>query len=240
MTHTTAIILAAGVGSRLRPLTDDIPKCLVPLGDETILARMVRLLAEAGVDELVVSTGFEATKIHGALGRSPIPVRFVHNPDYASTQNVVSLWRALAVIERGAVIKLDGDVVFDGGLLARIMVAPGDAQVLVDDAEAPPAEAMKVVTEGGFVRRFGKGLDARAAAGESIGIERFNEDSRGVLGAALGRAVAAGRRDVYYEDVYNDLVGEGLAMACVSTQGCAWTEVDDLADLARARTLFGA
>jgi choline kinase len=240
MTHTTAIILAAGVGSRLRPLTDDIPKCLVSLGSETILARMVRLLTEAGVGELVVSTGFEATKIHGALGRSPIPVRFVHNPDYASTQNVVSLWRALAVIERGAVIKLDGDVVFDGGLLARIMVAPGDAQVLVDDAEAPPAEAMKVVTEGGFVRRFGKGLDARAAAGESIGIERFNEDSRGVLGAALGRAVAAGRRDVYYEDVYNDLVGEGLAMACVSTQGCAWTEVDDLADLARARTLFGA
>lgn len=241
MSPTTAIILAAGVGSRLRPFTERAPKCLVTVGGETLLARMVRLLAADGASELVVATGHLDAMVREALRGVALPVRFAHCPDHATTQNVVSLHRALALVAPGRdVVKLDGDVVFDGELLARLRGAAGDAAALVDDGAAPPAEAMKVAVAGGAITRFGKGLDARAAAGESIGVERFAAGSVPALTAAIARAVEGGRTDVYYEDVYNDLLAAGLAMAPVSTAGARWHEIDDADDLARARATFPA
>ncbi|MFO0603291.1 MAG: phosphocholine cytidylyltransferase family protein [Polyangiales bacterium] len=239
MSEVTAIILAAGVGSRLRPLTDAVPKCLVPLGRETLLGRMVRLLAAHGAGELVVATGYREAQVREALASAPIPVRFAHCPDHATTQNVVSLHRALALVAPGRdVVKLDGDVAFDGALLARLFEAGGDAAALVDGGDVPPAEAMKVTARGGRITRFGKGLDAASAAGESIGVERFAAGAVPGLVAAIARAVEGGRTDVYYEDVYNDLLDAGLAMAPVSTEGLRWHEVDDADDLARARAAF--
>jgi len=239
MSEVTAIILAAGVGSRLRPLTDTVPKCLVPLGRETLLGRMVRLLAAHGAGELVVATGYREAQVREALAGAPIPVRFAHCPDHATTQNVVSLHRALALVAPGRdVVKLDGDVAFDGALLARLFEAGGDAAALVDAGDVPPAEAMKAAVRGGRITRFGKGLDAASAAGESIGVERFAAGAVPGLTAAIARAVEGGRTDVYYEDVYNDLLDAGMAMAPVPTAGLRWHEVDDADDLARARAAF--
>jgi choline kinase len=239
MSEVTAIILAAGVGSRLRPLTDAVPKCLVPLGRETLLGRMVRLLAAHGAGELVVATGYREAQVREALAGAPIPVRFAHCPDHATTQNVVSLHRALALVAPGRdVVKLDGDVAFDGALLARLFEAGGDAAALVDAGDVPPAEAMKAAVRDGRITRFGKGLDAASAVGESIGVERFAAGAVPGLTAAIARAVEGGRTDVYYEDVYNDLLDAGLAMAPVPTAGLRWHEVDDADDLARARAAF--
>jgi choline kinase len=233
------IVLAAGVGSRLRPLTDALPKCLVEVGGASMLARAVRLLADAGAREVIVSTGYLDAVVRAAMASAPVPVRFAHNPDYDTTQNVVSLQRALALVPDGCdVVKLDGDVVFEAAVLARLLAAECDACAAIDDAGPPPDEAMKVRAEGGRVVRFGKGLDAASALGESIGIERFAARVVPDLARALSRAIAAGRTDVYYEDVYNDLVAAGLALRPVSVGGLRWNEVDDVDDLARARALF--
>lgn len=239
MNATTAIVLAAGVGSRLRPLTDRVPKCLVPIGRETILARMVRLLAENGVRELVVATGYLEALVRDALRDAPLPVTFAHCPDHATTQNVVSLHRALASVAPGRhVVKLDGDVAFDGAIVARLMASVDDAAAAVDDTAVAPAEAMKVTVAGGRVTRFGKGLDPYAAAGESIGVERFAAGAVPSLRSALAAAIDAGRSDVYYEEVYNDLIAAGLAMRAARVSSLRWCEVDDLDDLAAARRLF--
>lgn len=234
---TTAVILAAGLGSRLRPLTDDRPKCLMDLGGETILGRMVRLLGDAGVTSLVIATGYLPDALHRALAGCALPVRFVHCADYATTQNVVSLHRALSVIDAGDVVKLDGDVVFPVEVLTRLRAAmAGGGAVAVDDREPPRDEAMKVRVEHGVARAFGKGLAAHTCAGESIGVEWFDDAARAHVAAAIARAVSSGRTDVYYEDVYNDAV-DAVAMRCVSVGDLAWTEVDDVSDLARARSL---
>ncbi len=248
---TVGVILAAGVGSRLRPLTEALPKCLVPLTTETILGRMVRLLVEAGVSSLVVSTGFEAPQVEAALARCPVPVRCVHNPDYDRVQNVVSLHRALEAAPPGDFVKLDGDVVFQPAVLSRLLGARGDAQglgwgdgrVALDDRVPPRDEAMKVEAPPGNPRgalRFGKALDPARCTGESIGIEWFGAAARGALAAALASAVAAGHTDLYYEDVYASLVAQGQGLVTVPVGDLDWTEVDDLTDLARARDLVQA
>ncbi|MDB4931826.1 MAG: hypothetical protein JWM10_4310 [Myxococcaceae bacterium] len=236
---TTAILLVAGVGSRLRPLTDRRPKCLASLGGETILARQVRLLAAAGVARLVLSTGFAAEAVREALADAPLPCAFVHNPDYATTQNIVSLHRALAVVA-GDVIKLDGDVVFTDALLPRLLGRDDDAVVAVDDRQPVRDEAMKVRAVGGVAERFGKGIAVAEALGESIGVEWFGGAARATLAAAVGAAVAAGRTDLYYEDVYAEVVARGVKMRCVGVGDLPWTEVDEPADLARAVALVRA
>jgi choline kinase len=237
-TNTVAILLAAGVGSRLRPLTDDRPKCLVSLGHETILHRAVRLLHGAGLRRLVVATGYRAEAVHRALAGAPLEVTFVDNPDYAHTQNVVSLARALeAVRPDEGFVKLDGDLVFTAPVLEALFAGTAAATVAVDRSGTLGAEEMKVLVHDGRVQRFGKGLDPHRAHGESIGIEWFTPSAAPRVRAALAAAVAQGRTDVYYEDVYNDVLDQ-LEMRAIDVPAGAWTEIDDAADLARAQALF--
>lgn len=241
MTPTTAIVLAAGVGSRLRPLTERTPKCLISIGHETIVGRLVRQLAAAGVRELVVATGHLDGLVRDALRDVPMVTRFAHCHDHATTQNVVSLQRAMALVGDGAsVVKFDGDVVLDDAVLTRLFAVGADGAAAVDDRATPPDEAMKVYTRSGGITRFGKGLDAARAAGESIGVECFTADAAGALRRCLDAAVGAGRTDVYYEDVYNDLLDAGRVMRAVTVGDLRWMEVDDADDLSRARAMFGA
>lgn len=236
---TLAVILAAGVGSRLHPLTLDRPKCLVDLGGESILHRMVRLLGAAGVGELVVATGFAAAMVREALRDAPMRVTFAHCADFATTQNSVSLARALAAAPPGPVLKFDGDLVFGAELLARALAGEGST-VLVDDRASPRDEAMKVICDGDRAQRFGKTLDPQAARGESIGVERFTPGDRAVLERVLREAHDRGETDCYYEDLYDRAIARGVSLRAVSVRELPWTEVDDFDDLARARALISA
>lgn len=233
---TAAVILAAGVGSRLRPLTDDRPKCLLSLGHETILGRMVRQLAAAGATSLTVATGYLAERVRESLAVAPLPCRFAHCPDYATTQNAVSLLRALEVAPDGPVLKLDGDLLIPDALLALALHGEG-SKALVDDRAAPRAEAMKVRCEGDRALRFGKDLDPALCRGESIGVERFTREDRARITASLRRAVGRGETGLYYEECYGDAIDEGASLWVASIGDVPWTEVDDLADLERARRI---
>ncbi len=232
-----AVVLAAGVGSRLRPLTDDRPKALVSLGAETILARAVRLLRAHGVEKLVVATGYREDALRTALVAAPLEVVFCPNARYEATQNSVSLALCSAAVGGEAFFKLDGDVVFEATVLRRLDGVGGLA-VAVDGRRKLDAEAMKVLVRDGRVTRFGKELSLDESAGESIGIERVGESLVGPLFTALDRAVTMGRTDLYYEALYDELIADGHVATPVDVSDLAWTEIDDHADLDRARALF--
>lgn len=237
---TVAIVLAAGLGSRLRPLTDDRPKCLVTVGGETLLHRALRLLAASGIERAIVSTGHFHSAVETALADAPLPISPVFNHDHATTQNVVSLARATAgLLPTEGFVKLDGDLVFADSVLRTLWRASGEARVCVDSSTAPRAEAMKLQVGSNRITRFGKALDPVRCHGESIGLEYFDASAARVVSGAVQRAVQMGRTDLYYEDVYNDVL-ESIAMAPVKIDPAHWTEIDDLRDLERARSRFGA
>jgi choline kinase len=238
-TTPLAVILVAGVGSRLRPLTDDRPKALVTVGRETILGRAVRLLVEHGVDSVVLATGYREDAVKAALAATPVRALYCLNERYDSTQNAVSLALCREAVAGRAFFKLDGDVIFRKSVLDRLAASDADIAVAVDRQRPLDAEAMKVeVRDGTRIARFGKGIALEQAAGETIGIERIAERAVEPLFAALDAAVGAGRTDLYYEDVYCDLVADGrLGAQAVDVGDLPWTEVDDAADLERAREL---
>ncbi len=235
------MILVAGVGSRLRPLTDDRPKALVDLGGETILGRALRLLRAHGVDEIVLATGYRADAVRAALASAPVRAVFCQNPRFDSTQNSVSLALCAEAVAGRAFFKLDGDVVFQPEVLTRLDRSTAPLAVAVDRTRRTDAEAMKFrLGEGARIVEFGKGISLDAAAGESIGIERVSKSTSKILFDALGAAGRAGREDLYYEDVYSELIARGATSAeAVDVGDVPWTEVDDPDDLARARRLVG-
>ncbi|MBE7480004.1 MAG: phosphocholine cytidylyltransferase family protein [Polyangiaceae bacterium] len=233
----TAVLLVAGIGSRLRPLTDDRPKALVEVGGETILGRALRLLAAHGVGRVVLATGYREEALRSALAGSPFEVIYCRNERFDSTQNAVSLALCASAVDGRAFFKLDGDVMFRPEVLARLDACEAPLAVAVDRSRRADAEAMKFrLGDGDRIEAFGKGIDLDAAAGESIGIERVAASISPALFAELARPESAA---LYYEDVYSKLIAAGrLEARAVEVGDLPWTEVDDPIDLGRARALF--
>lgn len=242
MKTTAAVILVAGIGSRLRPITDDRPKALVDLGGETILGRAVRLLASYGVRKIVLATGYRDDAVKAAMQSAPVPVvEYCRNPEFDRTQNSVSLALCRDAVGTDAFFKLDGDVVFQRQVLERLDASSAELSVAVDAGRMLDAEAMKVTLSqpgGAQIAAFGKGIPLSQSAGESIGIERISGGFSATLFQALNAAIAAGETGLYYEDVYSRLIAAGsLAAEAVPVADLPWTEVDDFSDLERAREL---
>ncbi len=236
-----AVILVAGVGSRLRPITDTRPKALAPVGEETILGRAVRLLLDFGVSRLILATGYREDAVRAALAGLASEVVYCPNERFDSTQNSVSLALCREAVGGRSFFKLDGDVVFDAELLERIAAPRSELSVGVDSSRKLDAEAMKVVVSGGRVTRFGKGVPLAESHGESIGIERIEAAASGKLFGALDAQIAAGQTGLYYEDVYSQMIGRGELVAEVAeVSGLRWTEVDTFEDLETARRLFAS
>jgi len=236
-----AVILAAGVGSRLRPITDTRPKALAPIGVETILGRAVRLLLDFGISRLVVATGYREDAVRAALSDVPCEVIYCPNPRYDSTQNSVSLALCGSAVRNQSFFKLDGDVVFDAEILERLVAGTRELCVAVDTSRTLDAEAMKVTACADEIRRFGKAIPLSESQGESIGIELIREGASVKLFNALDENMASGVIDLYYEDVYSELIARGeLRAEAIDIAGVRWTEVDTAADLEHARRLFGA
>jgi choline kinase len=241
MKTTAAVILVAGIGSRLRPITDDRPKALVDVGGETILARAVRLLAEYGVRRVVLATGYREDAVKAAMRGAPLAVEYCKNPEFDRTQNSVSLALCRGALGSDAFFKLDGDVVFQRQVLERLDDSSVELAVAVDTGRLLDAEAMKVSVDGSRIRAFGKGITLESSAGESIGIERLSGSAGANVFDALERTIAGGETSLYYEDVYSRLIAQGLLEAeAVGVRDLPWTEVDDFSDLERARELVRA
>jgi len=238
MKTTVAVILVAGIGSRLRPITDDRPKALVDLGGETILGRAVRLLASYGVRKVVLATGYREDAVMAALTDAPVVVEYCRNPEFDRTQNSVSLALCRKAVGSADFFKLDGDVVFQRQVLERLDASSTELAVAVDSGRMLDAEAMKVTVSEIGISAFGKGIALSASAGESIGIERIRGGAVSTVFETLEAVIAGGETGLYYEDVYSRLISAGrLRAEAVPVSDLPWTEVDDFDDLARARAL---
>lgn len=233
----TAIILAAGCGRRLGPLTAHLPKCLLPVGGRSILSQMLARVQRAGVRHAVIVTGFEAEKVRRHVGSLPLPhlqVRFLDNDRFAETNNLYSLHLALTHTAGGVTI-LNGDDLFNVEILRALLRDRSEAAAAVDFTRPLAPDAMKVMLDGPMVTALGKDLPPAAAAGNAIGLYRFRPRAAARLRDEVGRWVADGRVQAYYVAAINALASR-LRLNAVSTAGLTWCEVDDARDLMLAHT----
>ncbi len=235
-----AVVLAAGPGRRLGPLTRDLPKTLLPLGEDgTILDLVLANLASVGVEEVDVVTGFAAGRVDEVVPeleeRHGLRLRPVFNDRAEEWNNAHSLWLARDAFADGALL-VNGDTVHPPSVEIALLAEDADGLVLaVDSSKAPHDEAMKVaLREDGAVEGIGKQL--KGADGEYIGVALIGFAAATSLAEALE---ATWRRDpsLYYEDGFQELVARGETVRATPIGSVDWVEVDDDADLARAREI---
>lgn len=233
-----AVILAAGMATRLRPLTDSTPKCLLEVGGRAILGRAVDELLAAGVDSLAIVTGYRAGMIRDYLARvfPGLPVAYAHNERYAETNNGYSLLLAEPLVKGEAFLLLDSDILFPAELAARVLAAPG-RPALALDRHPCGLEEMKVALDArGLVADIGKDLDPASCAGESIGVEAYGpEDALELFATLRKRIVQEKRENEFYEASFRESIQAGRAYHAVDTSDCPAIEIDSADDLERAR-----
>jgi choline kinase len=178
--------------------------------------------------------------VREAVRELPAEFVFCHNAAYDRTQNSVSLALCRAALEGRSFYKLDGDVVFLPEVLERLEASAAALAVGVDSARMADAEAMKVRVDGtSHIVAFGKSIPLQESAGESIGIERVDAEVSSALFSALQAAMDERRTDLYYEDIYSELIAaQTLDARAIDVGDLPWTEVDTPEDLERARALL--
>lgn len=237
------VILAAGQATRLRPLTDHCPKCLLTVGPETILARTVRLLAGRGLTCFTVVDGFCGDLIRGALVRDfpSLAFTFVRNEDYAATNNA---WSLLLADCRGdePIMLLDSDILCEPGVFDLLLAHLAPNRLGLRTAGDIGDEEMKVRLDGqGRVAELTKAMAPGEAAGESVGIEIFSAGFTAALHGVLHRRLRLeGLVNEYYEAAFTELAQAGWAIAPVDLGGLRCLEIDTPEDLELARRFFGA
>jgi choline kinase len=236
------MVLAAGAGRRLRPYTDTLPKTLVPVdGDTTILDIALGNFAAVGLTDVVVIVGYAAGAVRdrqaGLERRYGVRLTLVHNDKAEIWNNAYSLWLAREHMGDGALL-VNGDTVHPVAVEETLLAAQGDDGLLLAlDTHKPLAdEEMKVrLTADGALARITKQMDPASADGEYIGATLIGGSAAPALADAL-RTTFERDPDLYYEDGYQEMVERGERIASVSIpEGTPWVEVDDHADLAKAR-----
>jgi choline kinase len=238
----TGVVLAAGAGRRLHPLTTTLPKTLLPVSEgRTILELALTNLRAVGIEDVIVVAGFAAERVAEVAPalerRCGVRLELVFNDRAEHWNNAYSLWLARRAFRDTALV-VNGDTVHPASVEERLLAARGAQIVLaIDDAKPLGEEEMKVVvTEDGTVRRISKEVDAVTAEGEYIGVALVEPVAAAPLVDALE---TTWRRDptLYYEDGFQELIDRGGSVRVAPVGTVAWVEVDDHADLARAREI---
>jgi choline kinase len=202
-----AIVLVAGMSTRIRSLTQGLPKSFLKVGDESLIERTLRLLRGAGVETITLVTGFEADVFRDAFPEC----NFVHNPDFATTNTSVSLSLALNarkdnnVADDKTVMVVNGDVYYAEGIL-QDMLAKSEHTLAAVKRHDLSEEEVKVIVEGDRIKRIGKHLDDRFAYGEAFGIYQLNPRFQRYMRQELN---VMGNRKIFYEEAMDRLLGGG-------------------------------
>jgi choline kinase len=240
-----AIVLNAGQGRRLLPLTSVVPKCLLALdGRRSLLQLQLEALARCGITHALVVTGYGADMVEAHLadlGSESIEIDTIYNPFFGTSDNLISCWLSRIAMD-GDFVLLNGDTVFEDAVLLRLLDSVRDPlTVTVDQKLDYDDDDMKVALDGGGrVLAIGKTLPAAAIGGEAIGLIAFIGSGPQLFVEGLERAVrrpGAARR--WYLSVVHELAEEDGVVGTASIRGLWWREIDGNEDLARARREWG-
>jgi choline kinase len=229
-----AIILAAGVGKRLWPVTQHHPKCLIQLGGQTLIARYLRSLAAVGVRQAVVVVGYKKEMIQAAVGSGlhGVSVRYLES-DHYQRGSITSLWRAREELNGDAVI-MDADVLFHQQILDRLVKSSHANALLMDESVRQTGEECMVVSQGGRVIALTKKMpDRYDLAGEGVGFLKVRGADAGSLIQSVGAYVDRGKLDMEYEDALLEFFRD-VKVGFERIGGLPWTEIDFEDDIAKA------
>ncbi len=233
------IILSAGQGKRLLPLTAKIPKCILAIKGKTLIEWQIDELHKCGLDQITVVLGYGSEKVEALLQQSygGQSIKTHYNPDYATTDNLVSCWKVREEMNEDFIL-LNGDTLFEAAVIKTLLASPANpVTVTIDHKDIYDADDMKVSLAENRLLKIGKDITPGKIHGESIGMILFRGDGpmifRDGLEKALNDSGSVGR---WYLSVIDAIALTKTVLTC-SIRGLQWCEVDYPADLKKAETV---
>ena len=231
-----AIILSAGQGRRLMPLTESMPKCCLVLEGKTLLERQVDSLVANGFDEIVVVTGFAHRVVDEVVaGFQDVSVRTLYNPFYALSDNLGTCWVARNEMTEPFLL-VNGDTLFEASTLSQLLTDNRSYPITLatDHKLAYDEDDMKICSDGKQLQRVGKTLNLDIVNGESIGMMVFDQDGADAFVERVeNRMSGPDGLARWYLSAIDELAMDGF-VGISSIHGHGWCEVDDLIDYAHA------
>ncbi len=237
-----AIILSAGRGSRLLPLTENLPKCLLPIGLTTVLGMQLDTLFKGGIEKVSVVTGFNAEMVDEEIvGRATGPkVKTIYNPFFQVADNLASCWMARKSMKSDFLL-INGDTLFSPELLERVLTAPAKSiAVTIDKKDHYDGDDMKVTLEGERLLAIGKTLSAQETNGESIGMLRFMGNGPKIFKDEIKNLMRDNKgTKSWFLSAIHGLAQKDIVIDTINIQGSSWSELDTPEDYEICLDLFG-
>ncbi len=234
-----AVILAAGVASRLKPLTENTPKCLLKIGEKNILERTIDNLIQNNIDDIIIVTGFLQEQIVNFISTNypELKVEYLYNEKYDSTNNIYSLWMTKDLVLNNDMLLMDSDILFDHKIIELLLNSNYENCLAIrSDHELSEEEIKVTVDENRTIKKINKVVDPKIAIGESIGIEKFNSDYLQKLFAILDdKILNRGEVNQWYEAAFEESIESGSKIYAVDVNGLKCMELDTVEDIESAR-----
>ena len=231
MSNMKAVIVAAGAGHRLRPITNDIPKCFLPVGDCPLIEYSLEALKRCGIKQIALVVGYMKVEFPARLGNG---YEFIFNPFYATTNDMTSLWFAKEFVRDSDFVYLHSDLLYHPDILAMTVASRAEIALAVEETVCDE-EMMKVRVDGLDLLESGKDVPLGEAFGEWTGIAKFTRIGWQRYLPRIEQLLAEGQFNSYDTVAMNRLVQQERIIQIVPFQGLPFIEIDYPEDLEKAR-----
>ncbi len=231
MNNMKAVIVAAGIGNRLKPLTNNVPKCFLPIGEHRLIDYSLAALKECGIDQIAFVVGFMKEEFPRKLGND---YDYIYNPFYESTNDMTSLWFARDFVHGSDFVYLHSDVLYHPNILAMTRKSQAEIALAVEEAECDE-ETMKVSVEGLDFVESSKDIPIEAAFGEWTGIAKFSTIGWKKYLVEVEQLLAENQFNVYDTTAMNRLAKRERIIRIVPFKNLPFIEIDYIDDLKKAR-----
>lgn len=237
-----AIILSAGRGSRLLPLTETKPKCLLPVAHTTVLGYQLDALERQGINEAIIVTGFMTQRVENEIAarQGPMSAKVFFNPFFQVADNLASCWMVREYMDQDFLL-INGDTLFEDALLKDVLASPANPiQVTIDKKGDYDSDDMKVSLDGARLMAIGKKLPLAETDGESIGMLRFMGQGPDAFRQKLTEMMRTGDGvQAWFLKAIDALAKTQGNVATYSIEGRNWAELDTMDDYAVLKDMFG-
>ena len=234
---STALLLAAGTGKRLRPLTDSIPKCLIEVGGTPILERLIDNLCDNGFKRLVIVVGYLGHSIQRFVNEysGGLEIELITNPLFQTTNNIYSLWLARKKIQESFLL-LESDLVFEASQLEGLLYPN---KIAVSPMQPWMNGTTVTMDSLNTVQAFGVNGRTKGTHYKTVNIYSLSKPSWQKIVERLELYISSGKVNEFYEVVFKEMVANGnLSLDSVFFDPESWYEIDTLADLANAERML--
>jgi choline kinase len=236
MENTRAIILAAGKGTRMASYSNKSPKSLLELKGEPLLTRQMRSMSEAGVKDFIIVGGYMFDRLREFVGKCGHEVKLLFNPFYAITNSIASLWFARQYLE-GDVFITNADTYFAKDIYRKLMANTNHYVFGVDEGKKNDMD-YRVTLADAEVLDMGKDIPDDEAMAEYIGMALIRREGTQLFRDLLERVVASDNYNLWWEDLFVELMAKGHKISYADVTGDLWFEIDEVKDYRRSQRYF--